>query len=86
MECRTNCGACCIAPSISSPIPGMEDGKPAGKRCIQLDENNMCKIFKNPRRPKVCGMLEPCKEMCKNNRDEAIEYLTELEEATSPIK
>ncbi|HED3481006.1 TPA: YkgJ family cysteine cluster protein, partial [Klebsiella pneumoniae] len=23
MECRTDCGACCIAPSISSPIPGM---------------------------------------------------------------
>ncbi|MCL7865666.1 YkgJ family cysteine cluster protein, partial [Klebsiella pneumoniae] len=21
MECRTDCGACCIAPSISSPIP-----------------------------------------------------------------
>ncbi|MCV5990540.1 YkgJ family cysteine cluster protein, partial [Escherichia coli] len=20
MECRTDCGACCIAPSISSPI------------------------------------------------------------------
>ncbi|MBF7801077.1 YkgJ family cysteine cluster protein, partial [Klebsiella pneumoniae] len=29
MECRTDCGACCIAPSISSPIPGMPQGKPA---------------------------------------------------------
>ncbi|EOS9504771.1 YkgJ family cysteine cluster protein, partial [Shigella flexneri] len=23
MECRPGCGACCTAPSISSPIPGM---------------------------------------------------------------
>ncbi|MDW3636530.1 YkgJ family cysteine cluster protein, partial [Vibrio sp. Vb0667] len=23
MDCRLGCGACCIAPSISSPIPGM---------------------------------------------------------------
>ncbi|SCI13582.1 MULTISPECIES: YkgJ family cysteine cluster protein [unclassified Romboutsia] len=86
MKCRPNCGACCIAPSISSPIPGMEKGKPSGVRCIQLDENNMCMIFKDPKRPKVCGKLEPCEEMCKNNRDEAIRYLIELEEATNPNK
>ena len=55
MECRPNCGACCIAPSITSPIPNMENGKPAGERCVQLDDNNMCKIFKDPKRPKVCG-------------------------------
>ena len=30
MNCREGCGACCIAPSISSPIPGMPHGKPAG--------------------------------------------------------
>ncbi|MGL4778393.1 MAG: YkgJ family cysteine cluster protein, partial [Aeromonas veronii] len=23
MECRSGCAACCIAPSISSAIPGM---------------------------------------------------------------
>ena len=28
--CRPGCGACCIAPSITSPIPGMPDGKPVG--------------------------------------------------------
>lgn len=86
MECRPNCGACCIAPSISSPIPGMEKGKPAKVRCIQLDDNNMCKIFKDERRPKVCGELLPCKDMCGENQDDAIKYLTELEEATSPSK
>lgn len=84
MECRSNCGACCIAPSISSSIPGMEKGKPAGMRCINLDENNMCKIFFDPRRPKVCEDLKPCKEMCQNTKEEALEYLTELEKLTSP--
>lgn len=84
MECRPNCGACCIAPSITSPIPGMEKGKPAGIRCINLDEHNMCKIFLNPKRPEVCAELAPCKEMCKNNQKEALEYLTELEELTKP--
>ena len=39
--CRAGCGACCIAPSISSPIPGMPNGKPAGVRCVQLDANNL---------------------------------------------
>ncbi|MGO2368564.1 MAG: YkgJ family cysteine cluster protein, partial [Serratia sp. (in: enterobacteria)] len=32
MDCRADCGACCIAPSISSPIPGMPNGKPANTR------------------------------------------------------
>ena len=36
MQCRAGCGACCIAISISSPIPGMPLGKPAGVRCVQL--------------------------------------------------
>jgi len=27
IDCRSGCGACCIAPSISSPIPGMPNGK-----------------------------------------------------------
>lgn len=84
MECRDFCGACCIAPSISSPIPGMPNGKKAGERCIQLDENNRCKIFLDPRRPKVCGDLAPEKEMCGHTREEALRYLEELERLTSP--
>lgn len=28
LPCRPDCGACCTAPSITSPIPGMPDGKP----------------------------------------------------------
>ena len=84
MKCRDYCGACCIAPSISSPIPGMPNGKKAGERCIQLDINNRCKIFKDPRRPKVCAGLMPDKEMCGDTREEALGYLEKLQKATDP--
>jgi Fe-S-cluster containining protein len=82
MECRSGCGACCIAPSISSPIPGMPNGKKAGERCIQLDENNLCKIFGQPDRPKVCSNLKPTKDMCKATNNEALETLTLWEKLT----
>ena len=64
MNCRPGCAACCIAPSISSPIPGMPQGKPAGVRCIQLDAQDRCMLFGDPRRPAVCGSLQPSIEMC----------------------
>lgn len=84
IDCRPHCGACCIAPSIASPIPGMPEGKPAGVRCIQLDEAMNCKIFGSPLRPKVCGDLMPSKEMCGGSSGEAMAYLTELERLTAP--
>lgn len=84
MDCRSDCGACCIAPSISSPIPGMPHGKPAGVRCVQLNEQNLCAIFLSPLRPAVCSSLQPAPEMCLNSREGAITYLLELEVATSP--
>lgn len=85
MNCRPGCGACCIAPSISSPIPGMPQGKPAGVRCTQLDEANRCLIFGDPRRPAVCGSLEPSVEMCGETREFALHFLNRLEAATTPI-
>ncbi len=81
-ECRMGCGACCIAPSISSSIPGMPEGKPAGVRCIQLSEDNLCRIFNSPLRPAVCASLKPSQEMCGRNNQEALEYLTRLEKET----
>ena len=82
MPCRAGCGACCIAPSISSPIPGMEEGKPAGVRCIQLTTDNRCRLFGTPERPVVCGRLAPAFEMCGRNSEEALRNLQELERAT----
>lgn len=84
MDCRVGCGACCIAPSISSPIPGMPNGKPAGIRCIQLTDDNRCKLFGLPERPAVCVRLHPTEEMCSTNADEAYAYLIRLEAITSP--
>lgn len=78
-ECRPGCGACCIAPSISSPIPGMPRGKPAGVRCVQLTDDNLCKLFGLPERPAVCVGLRPSAEMCGASAGEAMVYLSELE-------
>ncbi|MCM7513557.1 YkgJ family cysteine cluster protein [Enterobacter hormaechei] len=84
MDCRSDCGACCTAPSISSPIPGMPDGKPANTRCVQLSDSNLCMIFGSPLRPEVCSGLQPTAEMCGSTRQQAITYLLELEALTAP--
>ena len=82
MDCRVGCGACCIAPSISSPIPGMPNGKPAGVRCIQLSEDKRCKLFGLPERPAVCVRLRPSEEMCGATTEQATAYLIHLESIT----
>ena len=84
MNCRPACGACCIAPSISSPIPGMPNGKPAGVRCVQLTIDNRCAIFGRPDRPDVCVRLRPSPSMCGASREEAMDALTAMERATQP--
>ncbi len=82
MDCRSGCGACCIAPSISTPIPGMPHGKPAGVRCVQLDEANRCRLFGQPDRPAVCARLRPEPSMCGSDRAHALAWLGALEAAT----
>lgn len=84
MDCRPGCGACCIAISISSPIPGMPNGKPAGVRCAQLSDDNLCLIFGQPERPACCNALRPTPEMCGTTAAEALVYLTWLEDVTCP--
>lgn len=82
ISCRPGCGACCTAPSITSAIPGMPDGKPAGVRCIQLNEHNGCRIFGSPARPAVCASLRPSVEMCGESREQALAWLDRLEKET----
>ena len=84
MKCRVGCGACCIALSISSFIPGMPDGKPAGVKCVQLTEENKCLLFENPDRPQVCINLRPSEEMCGETFENAFSYLSFLEKITKP--
>ena len=84
MACRAGCGACCIAPSISSPIPGMPHGKPAGVRCIHLTPDYMCALYDKPERPAVCNNLRPAPDICGENRQEALALLAWLEAVTQP--
>jgi len=89
MDCRANCGACCIAPSINTPIPGMPNGKPAGVACIHLQDDFKCAIFNKLERPDFCGSLKPSLEMCgdhnhANAREYAIAWLSHLEQLTKP--
>lgn len=84
MNCRVGCGACCIAPSISSAIPGMPNGKPAGMRCVQLTDDNRCKLFGKPERPEVCRRLQPAEDMCGHSAQDALIYLSLLEKSTWP--
>ncbi|MEW6165232.1 MAG: YkgJ family cysteine cluster protein [Pseudomonadota bacterium] len=74
--CRPGCGACCIAPSISTLA------KPAGVPCRHLTADLRCAIFGRPERPDCCGGLLSSPEMCGASREQALAFLTALEEAT----
>lgn len=82
MKCRLGCGACCISPSISSPIPGMPEGKPAGMPCVQLTEDFQCAIFNQPDRPACCSGLQAEADMCGDDREHALNWLSWLERET----
>ncbi|MFT5782686.1 MAG: Fe-S-cluster containining protein [Pseudomonas sp.] len=82
MLCRPGCGACCIAPSITSKIPGMPSGKRAGERCVQLDAENRCLIFGQPERPAVCLAFSADREVCGDTNAQALSQLQWLEQAT----
>lgn len=84
MDCRPRCGACCTAPSITTPIPGMPQGKPAGVRCVQLDDEDRCRLFGRPERPAVCSSLQPTPEMCGSSPEQARRWLALLERQTAP--
>ena len=60
----------------------MPEGKAAGVRCIQLDTENACRIFGDPRRPAVCASLAASADMCGTDRWQALHYLQALERMT----
>ena len=77
MDCRPGCGACCIAPSISSL------NKSAGDLCPHLDTDFCCTIFGRSERPACCSGLKPSIEMCGETRSQALAWLAELERLTT---
>jgi hypothetical protein len=62
----------------------MPHGKPAGDRCVQLTDDNLCRLFGLPERPTVCVSLRPSAEMCGYSAEEAMIYLADLELSTQP--
>ena len=65
----------------------MPQGKPAGVRCVQLDEAQRCRLFGHPERPAVCGQLQPSLEMCGPDDDDGTHarlFLARLEALTRP--
>ena len=62
----------------------MPNGKPAGVRCVQLDELDRCRIFGQPERPAVCGSLQPDESMCGDSREQAMRWLGWMEDQTQP--
>ena len=57
----------------------MPDGKPAGVRCIHLNDDLCCNIFDSPERPPVCAGFKAETIVCGETRKEAIEILSGLE-------
>ncbi len=84
MQCRIGCGACCIAPSISSTMPLHPFGKPASVRCLHLDAENKCSIFLLPTRPLVCLGFQATIDACGSSQEEALAILSEWEMLTTP--
>ena len=82
MKCRKKCGACCIAPSITTPFFGMPMGKPAGAKCIHLDSDMRCQLFDDIRRPILCEKFIPEKYFCGDSFREAYRNLTSIEALT----
>jgi len=64
----------------------MPNGKPAGVRCVQLDEFERCRLFGRPERPAVCGSLRPTAAMCGLGRDDAMTAVAWLEDETRPAE
>lgn len=84
MQCREQCGACCIAPSIEQSFYGMPNGKPAGVPCVHLDSLMRCELFNDPRRPALCSAFEAELSVCGATRDQALDALAILELQTLP--
>jgi uncharacterized protein len=62
----------------------MPQGKPAGQRCLQLDDALRCRLFGRPERPQVCRSLQAAPAMCGTGRQQALQILDAWERLTRP--
>ncbi len=62
----------------------MPQGKPAGVRCVQLDDQNRCRLFGQSERPAFCSGLQPAPAMCGDGQLQALAWHGVLEHETTP--
>jgi uncharacterized protein len=63
-------------------MPGMPKGKPAGMRCIHLDDKNLCRLFGRPDRPAFCRGYRPDPAVCGDGLEQAMANIAALEAQT----
>lgn len=61
----------------------MPGGKPAGERCVQLDNDNRCRIFGLPERPAACLAFQPARWICGDSNVQALQLIHQLEADTA---
>jgi hypothetical protein len=49
---------------------------------VQLDDNNLCRLFGDPSRPAVCGNFKADADICGAGSQQAMANLIELEQLT----
>jgi hypothetical protein len=56
----------------------MPQGKSAGARCVHLDAENLCGLYLNNERSKVCITYRATEEFCGSSGDEALKLIAIL--------
>jgi uncharacterized protein len=85
-KCRQGCGACCVFMSISSPIPGHPNGKPAGVTCNALTKTWECSLYNTDLFPAICKQFKGDPETCGKTFEEAKKGIIALERQTTTQK
>jgi len=60
----------------------MPGGKPAGVRCVNLDDDHYCRVWGTAMYPDICRRFAADAAVCGQTRDEAMVLLTVMEKAT----
>ena len=84
-RCRSGCGACCIGNCrLPARCPACRTANRREWRASIWMRILRCKVFGRPERPDFCGGLQPSREMCGDDRSQALLWLTQLERLTRP--
>jgi hypothetical protein len=61
----------------------MPEGKPAGVRCVQLDEYFLCRLFGRSERPALCAAFAAEEAVCGDSQEQALARIQVLEIETA---